>query len=63
MIHSLLLLKLRHEGIRIKMEKKEQQVVVERMPVNAASVESVINESLTRENIATNEVSCRKIRK
>ena len=29
------------EGIRIKMEKKEQQVVVERMPVNAAPVQAV----------------------
>ena len=45
------------EGIRIKMEKKEQQVVVERIATNAAPAESVINDSLNRENIATNQMS------
>ncbi len=41
------------EGIRIKMEKKEQQVIVEKAPVYAAPMESVID-SLTRENRANN---------
>ena len=49
------------EGMRIKMEKKEQQVVVERMSVNAAPVEPVIKETLARENIATNQVSAEKL--
>jgi acetyl-CoA carboxylase biotin carboxyl carrier protein len=49
------------EGIRIKMEKKEQQVVVEKMPVYAASVEPVTREPLTKENIATNQVSVQKL--
>ena len=49
------------EGMRIKMEKKEQQVVVERMSVNAAPVEPVIKETFARENIATNQVSVEKL--
>ncbi len=49
------------EGMRIKMEKKEQQVIVERMPVNAAPVEPVVKETLARENIATNQVSVEKL--
>jgi acetyl-CoA carboxylase biotin carboxyl carrier protein len=49
------------EGIRIKMEKKEQQVVVEKMPVYAASVEPVTREPLTKENIDTNQVSVQKL--
>lgn len=49
------------EGIKIKMEKKEQQVVVERMPVYTASVESVTREASTRENTATNPGSVQKV--
>jgi len=41
------------EGIRIKMEKKDQQVVIERMPVNITTVEQGID-PLTKKNIATN---------
>jgi len=48
------------EGIRIKMEKKEQQVIVEKTPVNATIVEQ-IREPLTNENIATNEVYVDKL--
>jgi len=51
------------EGIKIKMEKKEQQVVVERMPVNATSAQSVTQDLLTRENVATNEVYAEKLEK
>jgi acetyl-CoA carboxylase biotin carboxyl carrier protein len=49
------------EGIRIKMEKKEEQVVVERIAINAAPAASVINDSLNRENIATNQMSLGKL--
>ena len=49
------------EGIRIKMEKKEQQVVVERMPINTTPIQSVIQGTLTRENIATNQVSVERL--
>ncbi|HEY8805190.1 MAG TPA: acetyl-CoA carboxylase biotin carboxyl carrier protein [Clostridium sp.] len=49
------------EGIRIKMEKKEQQVVVERMPVNGTSVEPVTQKAISRENVATNEVYVEKL--
>ncbi|WP_291632739.1 acetyl-CoA carboxylase biotin carboxyl carrier protein [Clostridium sp.] len=49
------------EGIRIKMEKKEQQVVVERILESTAPVESVTNDSLTRENTATNQVPVERI--
>jgi len=45
------------EGIRIKIEKKQQQVVVERMPATVAPDQSVIKESLTRENIATKQMA------
>ena len=48
------------EGIRIKMEKKEEQVVVERMTINAAPTEP-IKETRTRENIATNQMSIEKL--
>lgn len=48
------------EGIRIKMEKK-QQVVVEKMPVYSTAVEPVIKETLTRENTAINQVPVQKI--
>lgn len=48
------------EGIKIKMEK-QQQVVVERMPVYDASVEPVTREALTRENTAINQVSVQKV--
>jgi acetyl-CoA carboxylase biotin carboxyl carrier protein len=49
------------EGIKIKMEKKEQQVIVEKMPVSAAPIQSVINDSLNREIIATNQMAVEKI--
>jgi len=49
------------EGIRIKIEKKEQQVVVERMPAPAAPVQSVIKDSLTIGNMATNQMSEEKL--
>ncbi|MBU3144476.1 acetyl-CoA carboxylase biotin carboxyl carrier protein [Clostridium sp. CF012] len=49
------------EGIRIKMEKKEEQVVVERIPVNVSPAESVINDALNREIIATNQRAAEKI--
>ncbi|MFT5872902.1 MAG: acetyl-CoA carboxylase biotin carboxyl carrier protein [Clostridium sp.] len=49
------------EGIRIKMEKKEQQVVVERILASAAPIESVTNDSLTRENTATNQVPVERL--
>lgn len=49
------------EGIKIKMEKKEQQVIVEKMPIGAAPIQSVINDSLNREIIATNQMAIEKI--
>lgn len=49
------------EGIRIKMEKKEEQVVVERISAPVSSATSVINDSLNRESIATNQMSEEKI--
>ncbi|MBW9156122.1 acetyl-CoA carboxylase biotin carboxyl carrier protein [Clostridium tagluense] len=49
------------EGIKIKMEKKEEQVQVERVTVNAPPVQSVINDSLNRESIAINKISEEKI--
>jgi acetyl-CoA carboxylase biotin carboxyl carrier protein len=49
------------EGIRIKMEKKEQQVVVERVSVNAAPTGSVIKERVASENLATNQVSVERL--
>ena len=45
------------EGIKIKIEKKEKQVVVEEKSVYAAPVQSVIKDSLTGENIAINQSS------
>jgi acetyl-CoA carboxylase biotin carboxyl carrier protein len=49
------------EGIRIKMEKKEHQVIVERTPINPAPVAPAVRDSLTRENTATNQVSVEKL--
>ena len=49
------------EGIKIKMEKKEQKIIVEKMPVYSASAEPVIREAISRENIATNQVSVEKL--
>ncbi|MCB2294638.1 acetyl-CoA carboxylase biotin carboxyl carrier protein [Clostridium algoriphilum] len=48
------------EGMRIKMEKKEQQVV-ERMPVNGTSVDQVTQNAISRDNISTNEVYVEKL--
>ncbi|MBU3156300.1 acetyl-CoA carboxylase biotin carboxyl carrier protein [Clostridium estertheticum] len=48
------------EGIRIKMEKKEAQVVVERIPANVTHIESVTHEPLTKENIEMQEVHAEK---
>ena len=42
------------EGIIIKMEKKEKQVVVEKMTSYASPVDSITEESSNKENIATN---------
>ncbi|MBU3110547.1 acetyl-CoA carboxylase biotin carboxyl carrier protein [Clostridium lacusfryxellense] len=53
---SLTSFEIENEGIRIKMEKIEQQVIVERTPVV-----SVKQEPQTRENIATNEVYVEKL--
>ena len=50
------------EGIKIKMEKKEQQVVVERIPAAAVSAALNINEALNKEIIATNQVAEEKIK-
>ncbi|MBZ9689667.1 acetyl-CoA carboxylase biotin carboxyl carrier protein [Clostridium estertheticum] len=49
------------EGIRIKMEKKEQQLIVERIPAPTALATSVINESVNRESLAINQRSEEKI--
>jgi acetyl-CoA carboxylase biotin carboxyl carrier protein len=49
------------EGIRITMEKKEHQMVVERMSVNSTPVQSVIQEAAPRENVATNQVSVERL--
>jgi len=48
------------EGIRIKMEKKEQQVIVERMPINTTTVEQV-RDPLTSGKVATNELYVEKL--
>ncbi len=45
------------EGIRIKMEKKEEQVMVEKGHVNAMPLQSVINDSLNIQSTATNQIS------
>ena len=49
------------EGIKIKMEKKEERVVVERISAPVAPAASVNNESLNRESMATNQMSEDKI--
>jgi acetyl-CoA carboxylase biotin carboxyl carrier protein len=49
------------EGIRITMEKKEQQIVVERVPVNAAPKEGGTQDSYTKENTATKQASVEKL--
>ncbi|MBU3091088.1 acetyl-CoA carboxylase biotin carboxyl carrier protein [Clostridium sp. CM028] len=51
------------EGIRIMMEKKEQQVVIEKTPLNAAPLERVAKEILTREDVASKEVYLEKLEK
>ncbi|MCB2356581.1 acetyl-CoA carboxylase biotin carboxyl carrier protein [Clostridium estertheticum] len=48
------------EGIRIKMEKKETQVVVERIPANVTHVEAATHEPLTGKNIEMQEVHVEK---
>ena len=48
------------EGIRIKMEKIEQQVIVERIPVNALPVQPAINDPLTIGNMAANKMPAEK---
>src|SRR5665647_749892 len=49
------------EGIRIKMDKKEKQVIVERTPANTSSVEQVNLDPISRANIASNEVYVEKL--
>lgn len=49
------------EGIKIKMEKKEEQIVIEKMPVYSTQSEPVTREVLTRENNAENQVSVQKV--
>ncbi|MBU3112560.1 acetyl-CoA carboxylase biotin carboxyl carrier protein [Clostridium lacusfryxellense] len=49
------------EGITIKMEKKEQQVVLERIPLHTPPVEQVINETLTLRNIEAPEMYIGKL--
>ncbi|MBU3190117.1 acetyl-CoA carboxylase biotin carboxyl carrier protein [Clostridium bowmanii] len=44
------------EGIKIKMEKKEKQVVLERVPAPVSPAESFVGDSLISKNIATNQV-------
>jgi acetyl-CoA carboxylase biotin carboxyl carrier protein len=48
------------EGIRIKMEKKEIQMVVEKAPNYATTVQSVVMDPLTKENTAANGASLEK---
>ncbi|MBU3174562.1 acetyl-CoA carboxylase biotin carboxyl carrier protein [Clostridium estertheticum] len=48
------------EGIRIKMEKKEAQVVVERIPENVTHIEAAVHEPLTGKNIEMQEVHAEK---
>jgi acetyl-CoA carboxylase biotin carboxyl carrier protein len=48
------------EGIRIKMEKKEIQMVVEKAPNYATTVQSVAMDPLTKENTAANGASLEK---
>lgn len=49
------------EGIKIKMEKKKEQVVVEKVPMHFATAEPVIKETLNSENTATNQASVEKL--
>ena len=51
------------EGIRIKMEKKQQQVMLEKTALNSSPVEQVINEALTRGNIEAHEMYVGKLEK
>ena len=44
------------DDIRIKMEKKEAQVVVERVPANVTHIETVTHEPLTKETIEMQQV-------
>ncbi|MPQ31886.1 acetyl-CoA carboxylase biotin carboxyl carrier protein [Clostridium estertheticum] len=44
------------DGIRIMMEKKEAQVVVERVPENVTHIETVTHEPLTKETIEMQQV-------
>ncbi|MCB2342830.1 acetyl-CoA carboxylase biotin carboxyl carrier protein [Clostridium estertheticum] len=44
------------DGIRIKMEKKKAQVVVERVPQNVTHIETVTHEPLTKETIEMQQV-------
>ncbi|MCJ7689765.1 MAG: acetyl-CoA carboxylase, biotin carboxyl carrier protein, partial [Clostridiaceae bacterium] len=48
------------EGIRIKMEKKEMQMVVEKAPNCDTPIQPVIMDPLTKENIAVNGASLEK---
>ena len=49
------------EGIKIKMEKKEQQVAIERMPAYVAPAPVVTQDIITRENVAPRQVAVEKI--
>ena len=49
------------EGIRIKMEKKQEQVVVERIPASSAHIETATQNQLNRENIEMQEVHATNI--
>jgi len=44
------------EGIRIKMEKKEQQVIVETTPISSIPVDAVTQNLLTKKNVVAREV-------
>ena len=48
------------EGIRIKMEKIEQQIIVERIPVNGVPVQPSINDKPSIGNIAENQMPAEK---
>lgn len=49
------------EGIRIKIEKKEQQVVVERNIDVDPPTQSIIEQTLARENIAMNQMAKQRL--
>lgn len=49
------------EGIKIKMEKKEKQVVIERVSAPASPTESVIEDSLISKNIDKNQMISEKL--